>query len=70
MASFFDKEKLLKIANGVLSTTTPNSHLLKSQINTKHLQRKVKAKNKSINGQRSKQKIKSLMLSLQLTIFK
>ena len=28
MASFFDKEKLLKIANGVLSTTTPNESFI------------------------------------------
>lgn len=69
MTSFFDKEKLLKIANGVLSTTTPNESFIQSQINTKHFLLKLNQRiNQSI--QLSEQTIKSLMSSLQLIIFK
>ena len=44
MASFFDKEKLLKIANGVLSTTTPNESFIQIANKYKALATQIKSK--------------------------
>ena len=66
MASFFDKEKLLKIANGVLSTTTPNESFIQNANKYKVLATQIKSK-KQINqwtAEQTENKITDVITSI------